>query len=92
MKHVTNASNPRRRPKRTLAGLTVGFAATAGIFGVVHAPSAPALVSANIAQAAKPANPLPAVSVTDIRTGRAVALQSAMTGKKPLLVWFWAPH
>ena len=37
-------------------------------------------------------NPLPAMSVTDVRTGKAVRLQSALNGRKPLLVWFWAPN
>ena len=35
---------------------------------------------------------LPAVEVTDVGSGRPVALQSLLPGTKPLLVWFWAPH
>jgi thiol-disulfide isomerase/thioredoxin len=32
------------------------------------------------------------MDVTDIKTGQPVALASFLDGKKPLLVWFWAPH
>ncbi len=40
----------------------------------------------------KSTNALPAVSVTDVSTGKPYALQTAVTGKLPTLVWFWAPH
>ena len=43
------------------------------------------------ATATKTTNPLPVLSVTDVKTGKAFPLASAFDGKKPLLVWFWAP-
>ena len=39
----------------------------------------------------KTANPLPVMNVTDVKTGKEFPLASALDGKKPLLVWFWAP-
>jgi hypothetical protein len=41
---------------------------------------------------ANPTNPLPVMQVTDIRSGKPVSLPTALSGKRPLLVWFWAPH
>jgi hypothetical protein len=57
------------------------------------APTAPApTVESPAASASSPTNPLPVMDVTDIKTGQPVALASFLDGKKPLLVWFWAPH
>jgi hypothetical protein len=33
----------------------------------------------------------PAVTVTDIKTGKAYSLAKLAGGKTPVLVWFWAP-
>lgn len=38
------------------------------------------------------ASPLPAVAVLDVATGKRVQLRDFLPAKKPLLVWFWAPH
>ena len=35
---------------------------------------------------------LPAMSVLDLASAKKVDLASFADGKKPLLVWFWAPH
>lgn len=43
------------------------------------------------ATATKTTNPLPVLSVTDVKTGKAFPLATAFDGKRPLLVWFWAP-
>ena len=74
----------RRRGAIALAALAVGVLGfgTAAVSG-----TSPALAAST-----KVKNPLPAVTVTDVRTGKAVKLASSLTGKKPLLVWFWAPH
>lgn len=40
----------------------------------------------------KTANPLPTLSVTDVKSSKPFALASTFDGKKALLVWFWAPH
>ena len=38
------------------------------------------------------ASPLPAVAVLDVATGKRIQLRDFLPAKKPLLVWFWAPH
>ena len=43
-------------------------------------------------QGKQTANPLPVMTVTDVKTGTPFALASAFTGAKPMLVWFWAPN
>lgn len=37
-------------------------------------------------------SPLPVMNVTDVKTGKSVALAATFNGTKPMLVWFWAPH
>ena len=37
-------------------------------------------------------SPLPVMNVTDVKTGKQVALASTFDGTKPMLIWFWAPH
>lgn len=34
----------------------------------------------------------PAVTVTDIKSSKPFKLASLASGKKPTLIWFWAPH
>ena len=37
-------------------------------------------------------SPLPVMNVTEVTTGKTVALATTFDGTKPMLVWFWAPH
>ena len=60
---------------------------------LVGAPAGAATATTKVsAQAAKTRNPLPVLNVTDVRSAKPYALASAFDGKKPLLVWFWAPN
>ncbi len=43
------------------------------------------------ATAKKLSNPLPVMTVTDVKAGKPFALASVFTGKLPVLLWFWAP-
>ena len=54
--------------------------------------AAPKRLSGTSATSKKSSNPLPVMNVTDVKTGKDVALAASLDGKKPLLVWFWAPH
>jgi hypothetical protein len=87
----------QRRRRRVAAGALVAVvgAGVLNVFSGVNSRVAAASPRARAVQAAAkatPTNPLPAMSVTDVRTGKPVALRSALSGRKPLLVWFWAPH
>ena len=62
------------------------------VIGVVVQSPLAVGAATTLSTAAKVTNPLPSVSVTDVRTGKSVNLASVFSGKKPLLVWFWAPH
>ncbi len=61
---------------------------------MVHAPAAGAATATTrksaVAKVVK--SPLPVMNVTDVKTGKQVALASTFDGTKPMLVWFWAPH
>ena len=35
---------------------------------------------------------VPDLEMIDVATGGSVRLVSLVTGDKPLLLWFWAPH
>ena len=35
---------------------------------------------------------VPDLEMDDVATGSRVRLASLVTGDKPLLLWFWAPH
>ena len=35
---------------------------------------------------------VPDLEMVDVATGGSVRLVSLVTGDKPLLLWFWAPH
>lgn len=52
----------------------------------------PLSVSPVVAATKTATNDVPKVVVTDLRTGKPVNLPSIVDGKKPILVWFWAPH
>jgi hypothetical protein len=43
-------------------------------------------------KAAPVASAFPKLSVIDVKSGKSFKLQSLATTKKPLLIWFWAPH
>lgn len=68
---------------------TIIAAAAAGVGTAGAAPKSPAVPSA---ASKKSINPLPVMNVTDVKTGKDVALAASLDGKKPLLVWFWAPN
>ena len=60
---------------------------------LVRAPAGAATATTKVAvQTGKTRNPLPVLNVTDVRSAKPYALASALDGKKPLLVWFWAPR
>jgi hypothetical protein len=48
--------------------------------------------AATKAKTKAPKSALPALSVTDIKTGKPLILTSLANPKLPTLVWFWAPH
>ena len=76
----------------TLAASSVVFAAAPSL-SATTAPTKPVpKAAAAKAAAAKAANPLPVMNVTDVKTGKSVALASFVNGTRPVLVWFWAPH
>lgn len=57
------------------------------------APAGAATATTKVAaKTGKTRNPLPVLNVTDVRSAKPYALASAFDGKKPLLVWFWAPN
>jgi hypothetical protein len=73
-------------------GSTSSSSAAAPSVSTAAGASASAPPSDPGAANAAPANPLPVMNVTDVKTGQPVALASFLDGSKPLLVWFWAPH
>lgn len=85
---------------RAARGATVAVALVALISPIVHVEVAGAVTATTTqtspakktAAAKKVASPLPAMNVTDVKTGKTVALATTFDGTKPMLVWFWAPH
>lgn len=79
-----------------LAAVALGLAACGGAdeTGQASATSAaPAAVADAPVPPADPDSPrLPDVTVTEIDGGGDVRLSSLAPSKKPLLIWFWAPH
>ena len=68
-------------------GITALAAAT-----LTLGPTAATAASTRLQTKAKTDTPaFPAVTVTDIKTGKPFKLASLSSGKKPTLVWFWAP-
>jgi hypothetical protein len=72
-----------------------------GSFAATKAkPSTPKVAPKASAKAAAKATPkaaifksdLPSVSVLDLSTSKNVDLASFADGKRPSLIWFWAPH
>ena len=83
--------------KRALAAVLVmviaaGTVIAQGANAAAATGSAPKRPSSTSATSKKSSNPLPVMKVTDVKTGKDVALAASLDGKKPLLVWFWAPH
>lgn len=92
---MTSFSKPPtgRRPffaAASLAALALGHLGVLGVLGPINAASA-ASVKAQSKQKAQPVA-FPALSVTDVKTGKAFKLTSLAASKKATLVWFWAPH
>ncbi len=86
-----NLHRARRRAARrgmVLATLAVMFAP------IVHVDAAGAVsaTTRKVAAAKKVKSPLPVMNVTDVKTGKQVALAPLFDGTKPMLVWFYAPH
>ena len=79
-----------RKPMRAGAAAAVLAITMTSAMGALASPTRvpPAATQKN----QKTANPLPTLSVTDVKSSRPFALASAFDGKKALLVWFWAPH
>ena len=90
--------HPYQPRDRRLIRAAIGVVSVAAAFAsAVGAGSASAVLRASSLPAypltaAKAVNPLPAITVTDVRSGKPYALASALTGSKALLVWFWAPN
>jgi hypothetical protein len=70
------------RWRRVAAAVGLGLAATTFVSGV----------NPTTAQAQTKIKGFPAITVTNVVTGKAVKLSTLNTGKLPTLAWFWAPH
>ena len=83
----------RRRPREVIVGAAM-IAALLGFVGTTPVSAATKAKDAKTkaAQVKQTPNPLPAMTVNDVKTGKGFALASAFTGAKPMLVWFWAPN
>ncbi len=91
---VHQKSHDRRRRFAVVAAAATLSLATGGSALAATATTKP---KAKVATpSTKPAtflkSALPNVTVTDVITGKPFALASLADGKKPLLIWFWAPH
>ncbi len=89
----------RRRAREVIVSAAMiaallGFVATTRVSAATRAKDAKTQTAQvkQKAQIKQTANPLPAMTVTDVKTGKGFALASAFTGAKPMLVWFWAPN
>lgn len=69
-----------------------GIAAIAATTLTVGSPAATAASTRLQTKAKTEAPAFPAVTVTDIKTGKPFKLASLSKGTKPTLIWFWAPH
>ncbi len=79
---------------RALRSATVAVALVGMISPIMHADAAGAATATTKRSATSKVvkSPLPVMNVTDVKTGRQVALASTFDGTKPMVVWFWAPH
>ena len=98
---MNNPIDRKRHPACRRAGAAVLVMAamlTAAQSATAAATKAPTTTKVATTKVAKPTttptlkNPLPVMKVTDVATGKSVPLASYIDGKKPTLVWFWAPH
>jgi hypothetical protein len=80
------------RTRRRALALAVGLAA--GSMAAAAVSPVGATTKSTKATAAAPASTsdLPRVAVTDLKTKKAVNLSTLTAAKKPILLWFWAPH
>lgn len=62
------------------------------VAALVATPVNAASSSKPVAPAAAAQSDLPNISVTDLKTKKAVKLTTLTAAKKPVLLWFWAPH
>ena len=89
-------TNQRRTSCYRLRPLLIATTLAASSVVLAAAPSLSATTATTKpvpkAAGAKAANPLPVMNVTDVKTGKSVALASFVNGTRPVLVWFWAPH
>ncbi len=97
----TTERSLRRTMKRGL-----GFAAAFTVAAMVAAPSGAFAATKTVAKAKKSApkaakaapkavifkSDLPSVTVLDLSNNKKVDLASFADGKRPSLIWFWAPH
>lgn len=88
------AARRQRRLRRVARSTTVAAALVGMISPIMHADVAGAATATTKRSATAKAvkSPLPVMNVTDVKTGKQVALASTFDGTKPMLVWFWAPH
>jgi hypothetical protein len=75
----------------------LGAASVVALVGIGVVSASPRLASAGpqIHQQAKTTKSppvFPALSVVDLKSGKAFKLSSLAATKKATLVWFWAPH
>ena len=93
---MNNPIDRKRHPARRRAGAAV--LVMAAMLTAAQSATAAATKAPTTTKVAKPTttptlkNPLPVMNVTDVATGKSVPLASYIDGKKPTLVWFWAPH
>ena len=93
---MNNPIDRKRHPARRRAGAAV--LVMAAMLTAAQSATAAATKAPTTTKVAKPTttptlkNPLPVMNVTDVATGKSVPLATYIDGKKPTLVWFWAPH
>ena len=93
---MNNPIDRKRHPARRRAGAAV--LVMAAMLTAAQSATAAATKAPTTTKVAKPTttptlkNPLPVLNVTDVATGKSVPLATYIDGKKPTLVWFWAPH
>ena len=93
---MNNPIDRKRHPACRRAGAAV--LVMAAMLTAAQSATAAATKAPTTTKVAKPTttptlkNPLPVMNVTDVATGKSVPLATYIDGKKPTLVWFWAPH
>jgi hypothetical protein len=100
---TTNSIHEQLRGRRLKRGL--GFAAAVSVAAIVASPVgalaatkakakkvAPKATAKAVPKAAIFKSDLPSVKVLDLSNNKTVDLASFADGKRPSLIWFWAPH